>query len=362
MGGWVVVVGGGQVLCVLMKSCYFNGFFFNLSTSLTLDSKTFLVVWQHGTPVRLRGGRPAYPKRWPGSGQVMTSSLSVSATPDLSQDRDLAPPSSVPGGPTGPLPVIRTCLLQLPCLSWQGVRTLLGFFLCPCLPRNRMMSFCSALDAPSKTLLRWFCNLPLRCLLRTLWCFLQPFFDHSRPTRNRSKPQRDPFLHHACTGLFLDASTCLLCRLGLVMARTGLSRSGPQHASVSDCSSSSRCWSCFGCLPQLSGQAAYSSSSAADDWFDRSDTIAFPPCAQPDLTSGKDSVIQGTGACQRRSVSRSHFSSSVSAIWLVFTHWVIKMWYTPHKYMMIGSHTHVLCNLVQKVFMYSLLLIPVWHG
>ena len=44
-----------------MKSCVFRGFFFNLSTLLTRDYKTFLIVLQHGTTLRLRGRRPAYP-------------------------------------------------------------------------------------------------------------------------------------------------------------------------------------------------------------------------------------------------------------------------------------------------------------
>ena len=62
-GVWVTSC---QVLSVLMKSCVVHGFFFNLSTSLTRDYKTFIVVLQHGTTVRLRGGWPAYPYRWPG--------------------------------------------------------------------------------------------------------------------------------------------------------------------------------------------------------------------------------------------------------------------------------------------------------
>ena len=51
----------GQVLNVLMKSCVFHVFFFNIITSLTHVYQTFLVVLQHGTTVRLRGGRAAYP-------------------------------------------------------------------------------------------------------------------------------------------------------------------------------------------------------------------------------------------------------------------------------------------------------------
>ena len=90
-----------------MKSCVFHGFFFNISTSLTRVYKTFLVVLQHGTTVRLQGGRAAYPNADLESGQQKTSGPSVSALPDLSQDGDLALPSSVPTGPV-------TCRQDLP--------------------------------------------------------------------------------------------------------------------------------------------------------------------------------------------------------------------------------------------------------
>ena len=149
-----------------------------------------------------------------------------------------------------PLPVIRTCLLQLLCLSWQGLRTLLGFFLCPRLPRNRMMPSCSALDAPSRTLPRWFHSLLLWCPLRTSWRFLQPFLD----LRGTGPNPKGPF----CTTPARASSWTLLrvSSTGLVMARTGLRHSGQQQASVSACSSSSRRWSCFAHLLQVSGQAA----------------------------------------------------------------------------------------------------------
>ena len=64
---------------------------------------------------------------------------------------------------------------------------------------------------------------------------------------------------------------------GLVMARTGLRRCGPQQASASTCSSSSSRWSCFGRLPQRRGQTAYSSSSSADDGIGGPDTIFLHP-------------------------------------------------------------------------------------
>ena len=102
------------------------------------------------------------------SGQVKTSSSSVSAPPDLSQEGDLAPPSSIPAGPTGPV----TCHQDLPppasLPDLAGSKDLLGFFLCPRIQRNRMMPSCSALGIPRRTLPRWFRSLPLRCPLRTL--------------------------------------------------------------------------------------------------------------------------------------------------------------------------------------------------
>ena len=115
------------------------------------------------------------------SGQEKTSGSCVSVLPDLSQDGDLAPPSSVPAGPV-------TCRqdLQLPCPSWEGARTLLGFSLYPRLSRNLTMPSYSALDAPSRSLPCRSRSLPLRCLLRTSWRCLRPFLDRSRPSRDRS--------------------------------------------------------------------------------------------------------------------------------------------------------------------------------
>ena len=64
-GGGLTGVTSGQVLSVLMKSSVFHRFFFNISTSLTCVYKTLVVVLQHGTTVRLQGGRAAYPYCWP---------------------------------------------------------------------------------------------------------------------------------------------------------------------------------------------------------------------------------------------------------------------------------------------------------
>ena len=69
----------------------------------------------------------------------------------------------------------------------------------------------------------------------------------------------------------------------MVLARTGSCHSGPQHASVPACSSTSRPQSCRGRLPQLSGQTTYSSASADDDGFDDSDTIVLPPARGPNF-------------------------------------------------------------------------------
>ena len=116
--------------------------------------------------------------------QMKTSSLSVSVPTDLSQDRDLAPPSSGPPWPITFHQHLPTSV-SLPVLA--GSKELAGFFLCPCLPRNRM------------------CPQDLMTLPAAL---PRPFPTYEGPV------QGTLLLHHACAYLFLDNSTCLLRRLG----------------------------------------------------------------------------------------------------------------------------------------------------
>ena len=342
-GGWVVGVTSGQVLCVLMKSFVFHGFFFNLSTSLILDSKTFLVVWQHGTPVRLRGGRPAYPKRWPGVWTSDDLKFECFCNSRLVSGQRLGTAVIRPGGHDRAV----TCHQDLPPSAslpvLAGSKDLAGVLPVPLPPEEPHDAFLlrtgrTKQDSAS-LVLQPAAAVPPQNLVMLPAALPRQFPTYEEPIQTPRDPSAAPRLHRPLPGRFyvppLQAwfghgpdgaqpfwtSTCICIRLILLVQMLELLRM-PSSA-------------------QWAGRLLLIFSTAADDWFDRSDTIAFPPCAQPDLTSGKDSVIQGTRACQRRSVSRSHFSSSVSAIWLVFTHWVIKMWYTPHKYMIIGSHTHV---------------------
>ena len=198
-----------------------------------------------------------------------TLGSSVSALPDLCQDGDSAPPSSVPTGPAGPV----TCRLQLPCLSWHGAGTLLGF----CTPGPWGTLRC--LPTPHWTLQAGLCCVgPTACRCgassgpHDAACGPSSTIPNLRGTGPKSK---GPF---SCSTPAYAASWTLLraSSTGLVMARMGLRHSGPQQASASTCSTSSRCWSCFGRLPRRCGHTAYSSSSSADDGIGSSDTIVLP--------------------------------------------------------------------------------------
>ena len=179
--------------------------------------------------------------------------MSVSTPPDLSQ---LSRPSQ--RARRDPSPVIRTCRLQLPCLSWQGARTLLGCFLCPRIQMSRMIPSCSAWDVPRTGDATYSPSTTVPDLRGTSPNSKGPIFYTSQA--------------HATSWTLLRASYTVL-----VLARTGSCRSGPQHAPVPACSSTSRPWSCCGRLPQLSGQTAYFSAPADDDGFDGSDTIVLAP-------------------------------------------------------------------------------------
>ena len=215
------------VLSVLIKSCVFHGFFFNLSTSLTRDYKTFLIVLQQGTTVSLRGWWTACPTSWPGvwtrhnlrlecfcasrliaGGRLGTADVRPAGTRHLSTGPAVSSFLACPVKEQGPCwgascaPTSRWTIWFLPALhgTYQEGLYFIGPAACHCDTSGTDDSTYS----PSKTI---------------------------PDLRGTGLNTKGPFFHtshmHATSWTLLRASST-----ALVVARAGSCRSGPQHAPI----------------------------------------------------------------------------------------------------------------------------------